>query len=65
MQSNDLQHEITLLQIQVLDHENRLDQAFSQNIEFRETKKIFQELKLLKEKLGELSQINKSNGTTS
>jgi len=61
MQSKDLQGKINLLQIQILDYENRLDQAFSQNADLRETKKIYHELRLLKEKLAEISQIYKSN----
>jgi len=65
MQSKDLQEEITLLQIQVLEHENRLDRAFSQNTELRETKKIYHELRLLKERLSEMTEVYKSNGMNS
>ena len=65
MQSQDLQEQIASLQLQVLDHENRLDQAFSKNMKLKETKKIYHELRLLKEKLTELSQLHKSNGFTS
>jgi hypothetical protein len=56
MESNDLQEEISLLQLRIIDQERKLDQAFAKNIELKETKKIYHELKLLKEKLTRLTE---------
>ncbi len=56
MESNDLQTEISLLQLRIIDQERMLDQAFSRNVELKETKKIYHELKLLKEKLTRLTE---------
>jgi hypothetical protein len=61
MQSNDLLVEITALNLQVLNQERILDQAFSRNLELKETKKIYHELKLLKEKLTRISELYESN----
>jgi hypothetical protein len=61
MQSNDLLAEITALNLQVLNQERILDQAFSRNLELKETKKIYHELKLLKEKLTRISELYESN----
>jgi hypothetical protein len=61
MQSNDLLAEITTLNLQVLNQERILDQAFSRNLELKETKKIYHELKLLKEKLTRISELYESN----
>ena len=57
MRSNDLQTEISLLQLRIMDQERTLDQAFSRNLELKETKKIYHELKLLKEKLTRLTEL--------
>ena len=57
MQSKDLQTEIATLKLQILDQERSLDQAFSRNLELKETKKIYHELKLSKEKLTRLSEL--------
>jgi len=65
MQSQDLQEQIASLQLQVHDHENRLDQAFAKNLDLKETKKIYHELRLLKEKLSEISPLHTSNGIDS
>jgi len=65
MQTKDLQQQIASLQLQVLDYEKRLDQAFSQNLELKETKKIYHKLRLLKEQLAEIIEIQKSNGMIS
>jgi hypothetical protein len=40
-----------------MDQERTLDQAFSRNLELKETKKIYHELKLLKEKLTRLTEL--------
>ena len=64
MQSNDLQTEITSLKLQILNQERILDQAFSKNVEFKETKKIYHELKLLKEKLTRISELYESNSSS-
>jgi hypothetical protein len=61
MQSNDLLAEITTLNLQVLNQERILDQAFSRNLELKKTKKIYHELKLLKEKLTRISELYESN----
>lgn len=61
MQSNDLLAEITTLNLQVLNQERILDQAFSRNLELKETKKIYHELKLLREKLTRISELYESN----
>jgi len=63
MQSNDLQAEITALNLQIRDQERTLDQAFARNLELKETKKIYHELKLLKEKLTRLSELYESNSS--
>jgi hypothetical protein len=63
MQSNDLQTEITALKLQILNQERILDQAFSRNLELKETKKIYHELKLLKEKLTRISELYESNSS--
>jgi hypothetical protein len=57
MQSKDLQTEIATLKLQMLDLERNLDQAFSRNLELKETKKIYHELKLAKEKLTRLTEL--------
>ena len=57
MQSKDLQTEIATLKLQILDLERSLDQAFSRNLELKETKKIYHELKLAKEKLTRLTEL--------
>ena len=64
MQSNDLLVEITALNLQVLNQERILDQAFSRNLELKETKKIYHELKLLKEKLTRISELYESNSSS-
>ncbi len=64
MQSNDLKTEIIALKLKILDQERMLDQGFSKNLDLKETKKIFHELKLLKEKLTGLSELDKSNSGT-
>ena len=64
MQSKDLQTEITSLKLQILDQERTLDQAFARNLELKETKKIYHELKLLKEKLTRISELNESNSSS-
>jgi hypothetical protein len=64
MQSNDLQTEITALKLQILNQERILDQAFSRNLELKETKKIYHELKLLKEKLTRISELYESNSSS-
>ena len=61
MQSNDLQTEINALKLKILDQEKILDQGFARNLELKETKKIYHELKLLKEKLTTLSELSESN----
>lgn len=61
MQSKDLQTEIAALKLQILDQEKSLDQAFSRNLELKETKKIYHELKLAKEKLTRLSDLFELN----
>ena len=63
MQSNDLLVEITALNLQVLNQERILDQAFSRNLELKETKKIYHELKLLKEKLTRISELYEPNSS--
>jgi hypothetical protein len=63
MQSKDLQTEIAALKLQILDQERSLDQAFSRNLELKETKKIYHELKLAKEKLTRLSDLFESNSS--
>ncbi len=63
MQSNDLLAEITALNLQVLNQERILDQALSRNLELKETKKIYHELKLLKEKLTRISELYDSNSS--
>ena len=63
MQSNDLQMEISSLKLQVLEQERTLDQAFSRNLKLKETKKIYHELKLLKEKLTKISELYESNSS--
>jgi hypothetical protein len=45
------------LKLQILDLERSLDQAFSRNLELKETKKIYHELKLAKEKLTRLTEM--------
>ena len=65
MQSNDLLVEITALNLQVLNQERILDQAFSRNLELKETKKIYHELKLLKEKLTRISESYESDSSSS
>ena len=64
MQSKDLQTEIATLKLQVLDQERILDQAFSRNLELKETKKIYHVLKLLKEKLTRLSELYEPNSSS-
>jgi hypothetical protein len=64
MQPNDLQTEITALKLQVLNQERILDQAFSRNLELKETKKLYHELKLLKEKLTRISELYESNSSS-
>jgi hypothetical protein len=64
MQSKDLQTEIAALKLQILDQERSLDQAFSRNLELKETKKIYHELKLAKEKLTRLSDLFQSNSSS-
>jgi hypothetical protein len=64
MQSNDLLAEITALNLQVLNQERILDQALSRNLELKETKKIYHELKLLKEKLTRISELYDSNSSS-
>jgi len=64
MQSNDLLVEITALNLQVLNQERILDQAFSRNLELKETKKIYHELKLLKEKLTRISELYESKSSS-
>jgi hypothetical protein len=61
MQSKDLQTEIASLKLQILNQERILDQAFSSNRELKETRKIYHELRLLKEKLTGISGLNYSN----
>ncbi len=61
MQSSQLQNEMALLNLQILDQERILDQAFARNLELKETKKIYHELKLLKEKMTGLSELYESN----
>ena len=58
MQSKDLLLEITSLHLQVLNHENRLDQALTKNVEIKETKKIYHELRVLKERLAEINSVS-------
>jgi len=58
MQTKDLQQEITSLHLQVLNHENRLDQALAKNVEIKETKKIYHELRVLKERLAEINSVS-------
>ena len=55
MQTKDLQQEITSLHLQILNQENRLDQALTKNVEIKETKKIYHELRVLKERLAEIN----------
>ena len=64
MQSNQLQNEIAILNLQILDQERILDQAFARNLELKETKKIYHELKLLKEKMTRLSESYESNSSS-
>jgi hypothetical protein len=64
MQSNDLLTEITALNLQVLNQERILDQAFSRNLKLKETKKIYHELKILKEKLTRISELYESNSSS-
>ena len=64
MQSTDLQTEISSLKLQILDQERMLDLAFSRNFDLKETKKIYHELKLSKEKLTRLSGLHESNLST-
>jgi hypothetical protein len=61
MQSNDLQTEMESLNLRILDQERILDQALARNLELRETKKIYHELKLLKEKMTRLSELFESS----
>jgi hypothetical protein len=63
MQSDDLQTEITSLKLQILDQERILDQAFSRNLELKETRKIYHVLKLLKEKLTKISELDESDSS--
>ena len=63
MQSSDLHTEMNALKLKILDQERILDQGFARNLELKETKKIYHELKLLKEKLAGLSELYKSNST--
>ena len=63
MPPNDLQAEITALNLQIRDQERTLDQAFARNLELKDTKKIYHELKLLKEKLTRLSELYESNSS--
>ena len=63
MQSKDVQTEIAALKLQILDQEKSLDQAFSRNLELKETKKIYHELKLAREKLTWLSDLFESNSS--
>jgi hypothetical protein len=64
MQSNDLQTEIATLNLQILDQERTLDQAFARNLELKETKKIYHTLKLSKEKLTRLTELYESNSSS-
>ena len=64
MQSSDLQTEMATLNLQILDQERILDQAFARNLELKETKKIYHELKLLKEKMTRLSELYESNSSS-
>ena len=61
MESKDLQTEIATLKRQILDQERNLDNAFSRNLELKETKKMYHELKLLKGKRTRLSELYESN----
>ena len=51
MKPNDLTAEISALEAQLQHHQNLLDQAFSDNRQFAETKIIFHEVKILSDKL--------------
>jgi hypothetical protein len=64
MQPRDLQSEISSLEIQVAHHEKKLDKAFADNAELRDTKKIYHELKLLKDRLTELTELRKSDSSS-
>ena len=64
MQSKDLQTEITSLKLQVLNQERILDQAFARNLELKETKKIYHELKLLIERLTKISELYESDSSS-
>ena len=51
MQTPNLAAEISALEAQLQHHQNLLDQAFSDNLEFAETKAIFHQMKILSDKL--------------
>ena len=51
MQSKDLPAEISALEKQLIHYQNLLDKAFSDDLEFAETKIIFHEVKIIADKL--------------
>ena len=62
MQTQDLQAEITALEFQIDYQEKRLDIALKNDLQFGESKKLFQEIKILKGRLNELN--NHSSGSS-
>jgi hypothetical protein len=65
MHYHDLQAEISALEKQILSYEQLLDHAFSRNAILKETKKIYHQLKILKDKLNGMSESSRSHALTS
>ena len=61
MQPHDLTAEIAALEIQMTEYQRMLDKSFADNQEFAITKKIFHELKKIKERLDELKEMENGN----
>ena len=51
MQLQDVQSEIDSLQLQLKNNYEIFDQALINNVELKETKKLFHEIKILRERL--------------
>lgn len=65
MHYHDLQTEISSLERQILSYEQLLDHAFSRNAILKETKKIYHQLRILRGKLNDMSESNKSRSLSS
>jgi hypothetical protein len=61
MQSHDLKAEISALELKMTEYQGLLDKSFEENEEFGKTKKIFHELKKIKERLDELKERENGN----